>query len=143
MPEDKIIFHNLVRWKGAKKADLKFVESKTEIEVATPPQFGGYEGITNPEDLFVASVNACFMTTFLAFADKMGIELMSYESEAEGVLEKVGDARVFTKVVLKPRIKAKAAVEVIRQVIDMVKQRSIVVNSVKSEVVVDAEVNGE
>ena len=143
MPADKIEFHNFVKWKGEKKADIRFVESKQEIEVATPPQFGGHEGITNPEDLFVSSVNACFMTTFLAFVEKMGIELVSYESEAKGVLEKVDDIRVFTRVVLKPKIKAKATVDVIETVIDMVKARSIVVNSVKSEVVVEAEVVGE
>jgi len=143
MPADKIEFYNFLKWKGEKKADLQFVESKQEIEIATPPQFGGHDGITNPEDLFVSSVNACFMTTFLAFVEKMGIERLSYESEAEGVLEKVDDIRVFTRVVLKPRIKAKATGEVIQTVIDMVKARSIVVNSVKSEVVVEAEVDGE
>lgn len=140
MPADKIEFHNSLKWKGEKKADLKFVESKTEIEVATPPQFGGHDGITNPEDLSVSSVNTCFMTTFLAFVDKMGIELVSYESEAEGVLEKVGDIRVFTRVVLKPNIKAKATGEVIEKVIDLVEAKSIVVNSMKSEVVVEAEI---
>lgn len=140
MPADKIEFHNFIQWKGDKKADLRFVESKTEIEIATPPQFGGHDGITNPEDLFVSSVNACFMTTFLAFAAKMGIELVSYESEAEGVLEKVDDIRVFTRVVLKPKIKANAAADVIENVIEMVKAKSIVVNSVKSEVIVEAEI---
>jgi len=143
MPADKIEFHNFVKWKGEKKADLQFVESNQEIEIATPPQFGGHAGVTNPEDLFVASVNGCFMTTFLAFVEKMGIELLSYESEAKGVLEKVGDARVFTRVVLKPKIKAKAAGEVIEKIIDMVKAKSIVVNSVKSEVVVEVEIDGE
>ena len=140
MPADKIEFHSFLKWKGEKKADLCFAESNTEIEVATPPQFGGHDGITNPEDLFVSSVNACFMTTFLAFVEKMGIELVSYESEAEGILEKVDDIRVFTRVVLKPKIKAKATVDVIETFVNMVKAKSIVVNSVKSEVIVEAEI---
>lgn len=140
MPADKIEFHNFLEWKGGKKANLRFIESRQEIEVATPPQFGGDEGITTPEDLFVSSVNTCFMTTFLAFAGKMGIGLVSYESEAEGVLEKVDDLRMFTTVVLKPKIKAEAEVETVEQVINQVKKRSIVVNSVKCKVVVEAEV---
>jgi organic hydroperoxide reductase OsmC/OhrA len=41
----------------------------SKIEVATPPGFqNGMAGIWSPEHLFVASVNACLMATFLAIA---------------------------------------------------------------------------
>ena len=40
------------------------------IQVATPPQFPkGMEGIWSPEHLFVAAINSCYMTTFLAIAE--------------------------------------------------------------------------
>ena len=41
MEQDKWLYHNTLKWKGEKKADLRFLESKQEIEVATPPEFGG------------------------------------------------------------------------------------------------------
>ncbi len=36
MEQDKWLYHNKLKWKGEKKADLEFQESRQEIEVATP-----------------------------------------------------------------------------------------------------------
>ncbi|MBP2678710.1 MAG: putative Peroxiredoxin OsmC, partial [Deltaproteobacteria bacterium] len=74
-----------VRWTGEKKGSMT-VSGKPPVEVATPPEFKGHEGIWSPEDLYVASVNACIMTTFLAFAGRAGLAFEEYESEAEGLL---------------------------------------------------------
>jgi hypothetical protein len=50
MEQDKWLYHNTLKWKEETKADLKFLESKQQIEVATPPEFGGHENIISPED---------------------------------------------------------------------------------------------
>jgi len=50
MEQDKWLYHNTLKWKEEKKANLKFLESKQEIEVAIPPEFGGHEKIIRPED---------------------------------------------------------------------------------------------
>lgn len=57
-------YHNILKWKGEKK-ETWFEESRQKIEVTTPPEFGGHEGIISPEDLFVSSASVCFMTTLL------------------------------------------------------------------------------
>lgn len=137
MEQDKWLYHNKLKWKGEKKADLKFVESRQEIEVATPPEFGGHENIISPEDLFVSSANVCYMTTLLGTIKNMGVELVSYESEAEGILETVGKMKIFTKIIIKPRIKAKETEEKIRMILDHAEKRCLVANSMKTQVIIE------
>lgn len=137
MEQDKWLYHNKLKWKGEKKADLKFVESRQEIEVATPPEFGGHDNIISPEDLFVSSANVCYMTTLLGTIKNMGVELVSYESEAEGILETVGKMKIFTKIIIKPRIKAKETEEKIRMILDHAEKRCLVANSMKTQVIIE------
>jgi organic hydroperoxide reductase OsmC/OhrA len=92
-----------VRWSREKRGVLA-VAGKPELEVASPPEFRGHPGIWSPEDLLVAAVNACTMTTFLSAGQRREIALVSYESDATGTLEMAEGAFRFTRVVLKPRI---------------------------------------
>lgn len=140
MEEERWLYHNTLTWKGEKKADLQFLESDHEIEVATPPEFGGHEGIISPQDLFVASANVCFMTTMLGTVKNMGVELISYESEAEGILETVEKLKIFTKIIIKPKIKAKETEDKIRLILSHAKKRCLVLNSMKSEIVIEPEI---
>ncbi len=140
MEEDRWLYHNKLKWKGMKKADLKFQESKQEIEVATPPEFGGHENIITPQDLFVSSANVCLMTTLLGTLKNMNIELVSYESEAEGILETVDKLKIFTKIIIRPKIKAKTTEEQIRLVIQHTEKRCLVMNSMKTQVIIEPKI---
>ena len=51
-------YRTAVKWTEQKKGVIT-CGGKPEIQVATPPEFKGHEGIWSPEDLFVASVNVC------------------------------------------------------------------------------------
>jgi organic hydroperoxide reductase OsmC/OhrA len=66
---------------------MLIADGKPNVDVATPADFGGHEGVWGPEDLFAAAVNCCIMTTFLYYQAKEGVELVSYRSSAEGILE--------------------------------------------------------
>ena len=92
-----------VRWTEQRKGILT-AAGKPDLQVATPPEFKGHEGIWSPEDLFVASVNICTMSTFLAFADRAAYKFHAYESEAEGRLELLDGKFQFTCVTLRPRL---------------------------------------
>ena len=140
MEQDKWLYHNNLKWKGQKKADLEFQESKQHIEVATPPEFGGHENIISPEDLFVSSANVCFMTTLLGTIKNMGVELISYESEAEGILETVDKMKIFTRIIIRPKIKAKETVEKIKLILDHAEKRCLVANSMKTKVIIEPEI---
>ena len=140
MEQDKWIYHNTLKWKGEKKADLKFMESKQEIEVATPPEFGGHEDIISPEDLFVSSANVCYMTTLLGTMKNMGVELISYESGAEGILETVDKMKIFTRIIIRPKIKAKETDAKIRMILNHAEKRCLVANSMKTQVIIEPEI---
>lgn len=140
MEQDKWIYHNTLKWKGEKKADLRFVETDKEIEVATPPEFGGHAGIISPEDLFVSSANVCFMTTLLGTIKNMGVELISYESEAEGILETVNKMKIFTKIIIRLKIKAKESEEKIKLILDHSEKRCLIANSMKTQVIIEPEI---
>jgi organic hydroperoxide reductase OsmC/OhrA len=79
-------------------------EGKPDLSVASPPEFKGVAGVWTAEDLFVAAIDICQMTTFLAFAARSDLQLVSYVSKAEGLLEFDGGGYRFTKVTLRPRI---------------------------------------
>jgi organic hydroperoxide reductase OsmC/OhrA len=92
-----------VRWSGEKRGVLS-VAGKPALEVASPPEFRGHPGVWSPEDLLVAAVSACTMTTFLSAVMRREVKLVSYESDATGTLEMADGTFRFTRVVLKPRI---------------------------------------
>ena len=140
MEQDKWMYNNTLKWKGEKKADLKFIESKQEIEVATPPEFGGHEDIISPEDLFVSSANVCYMTTLLGTMKNMGVELISYESGAEGILETVDKMKIFTRIIIRPKIKAKDTEAKIRLILNHAEKRCLVANSMKTQVIIEPEI---
>jgi len=96
-------YENTVIWQGEKKGVLSAAD-KPDIQMATPPEFRGHPGIWTPEDMFVASVNCCIMTTFLYVASRMNIELVSYQSTAEGTVESRPDGLLFTEVTVKPHV---------------------------------------
>lgn len=59
------------------------------IQVATPPEFDqGISGHWSPEHLLAASVGTCYMTTFLAMADKFRIGFQKLEVNSEAILER-------------------------------------------------------
>ncbi len=81
-----------------------FVEGKPVVEVATPPEFDGHEGIISPEDLFASAAASCFMTTFITFTKKMRIDFKSFSCEAKGTLERVEKGFQFTKILIKATV---------------------------------------
>jgi peroxiredoxin-like protein len=75
------------------------------IEVATPPEFpGGVAGVWSPEHLLTGAVASCFMTTFLAIAEKSKLEFISFSCHAEGTLDTVDGKLQITEVLLVPSI---------------------------------------
>lgn len=127
-----------LRWDGERKGTIS-AAGKTDVQVATPPEFKGHEGMWSPEDLYVASANICVMTTFLAFAERAGLGFESYESEAEGTLEFVDDRFLFTKIVLRPRITLKEGEEKANaeEILHKAERNCLVSASMKTEVVLE------
>lgn len=143
MPEREYVYEAEVRWTGEKKGDL-ILSGKPDLPVATPPEFGGHDGRTSPEDLFVASAVVCLMSTFLAMAQKVQAEWDSFSCSAKATLEKVeGRGLLFTKMDLYPRVSVRSddQVESVKKALDLAKKYCLVTNSMKTEVVMHPEVS--
>jgi organic hydroperoxide reductase OsmC/OhrA len=78
-----------------------------DVVIGPPPEYGGSADTLNPEELFVASINSCLMLVFYHFAEKSGVEIEHYESEAEGAVEKTRNGLRFTAVRVQARVKAR------------------------------------
>ena len=100
MTEDSHKYHITVDWTHERIGNLS-VEGKPSVQVATPPEFDGHDGIISPEDLFVSSAAVCFMTTFVAFTKKMRFDFKSFKCEGIGTLEKMEKGFEFTQILLK------------------------------------------
>ena len=131
-------YHTQLGWVGDRAGTLRS-DGKPEFRVASPPEFKGEEGVWTPEDLFVAAVDSCTMTTFMAFAQRQELPIVSYTSETEGVLEFVDGGYEFTKVTLRPKILVATdeAVEQAEKTLHDAHKKCLVANSVRSTVVVE------
>ena len=131
-----------VRWTG-QKIGTASVPGKPDLEVATPPEFKGHEGIWSPEDLFVAAANSCLMTTFLSFAERAGLGFTAYESDAEGVLELVDGKFMVTAIVLKPKVTLKPGEDAgkAKELVMKAEANCLISNSMKSKVTVEPTVS--
>jgi peroxiredoxin-like protein len=91
---------------GTKTGRLTAVDDGLpELDVASPPEFGGPSRIWSPEHLFVASVASCLMTTFMAMAERSGVEVVSYLDESVGRLARDEDGLYWIeRITLRPRI---------------------------------------
>jgi organic hydroperoxide reductase OsmC/OhrA len=129
-----------LEWVENRTGTLKST-GKPEIRVASPPEFKGESGVWTPEDLFVAAIEICTMTTFLSFAQRKGLPLRSYRSSAEGLLEFVDGKYRFTRVVVRPLITVadESAVPLARTVLDESHHHCLIANSVQSEVLLEPE----
>ena len=128
-------YHTAIKWTEQRKGVISCA-GKPDIQVATPPESKGHEGIWSPEDLFVASANICLMTTFLAVAERAGLAFTSYESVAEGKLELVDGKFQFTTIILKPTITllANADAAKTKELIEKAEANCLIFNSMKANV---------
>jgi organic hydroperoxide reductase OsmC/OhrA len=97
------IFKNTVYKEINQSAKVVF-RGPGELEVGPAPEFNGKPETIDPEEMFVAAINACLMTTFFYFAQKLQVEFLSYSSEAEGLLEKLADGFRFTNVEVRAKV---------------------------------------
>jgi organic hydroperoxide reductase OsmC/OhrA len=114
-------------------------EGKPSLRFSPPPEFKGEPGLWTPEHMFVACVEMCHMSTFIAFAANRSLPIVSYESHANGVLEYVeGDYR-FTRIVIFPTIvvSSPSAEEEVQSILRDAEKHCLVTNSIASIVEVN------
>lgn len=132
-----------VEWARGRRAGLRS-SGLPAIEISPPPEFQGDAGIWSPEHLYVASINACFVVTFLAIAELSKLDLVSFASRAVGKLEKIeGSGYQITEVVLMPKLMVRYARDLERgaRLIQKAERNCLISNSIRTVVKLEPEIN--
>jgi len=116
-----------------------------EMSFSAPPALQGRSGVMTPEEAFVAALNMCFHLMFIWAAERLKVQLVSYECLAEGrVVELLDRTSKFERMVLKPRIKVKVdSVRLVGKALEWARKYSLVANSIKAPVIVEPRVETE
>jgi peroxiredoxin-like protein len=143
--ESQYFYRTEVEWTGQRHGILAS-PALPKLDVDAPAEFKGHGGVWTPEHLFVASVNACFMTTFLAIAENSKLEFIRFKAEAEGKLEKLEDkSLMMTRVVLRPKIVVKNNhdAERVLRIFEKAEHHCLISNSIRSETTLEPEIEIE
>src|SRR5258705_10934984 len=95
-----------------------------------------------PEHYFVALVNSCFMTTFLAIAQMSKLEFFSFDSKATGKLDKVeGVGYQMTEIILHPYLDIRHSkdLEKAHCLLEKAEKNCLISNSIKTQVRLESE----
>jgi len=109
------LFETRLVWTGAVKGGSTSYETysreyrldlkgKPSIRGTAAPVYRGDPSLPNPEDLLVASLSACHFLSYVALCSRAGINVIAYEDEAEGTMDKVDRVERFTEVRLRPKV---------------------------------------
>ena len=80
------------------------VHGKPPLALSAAPAFRGDGALHNPEDLLVAALSSCHFLSYAALCARSGIEVVAYEDDATGTMDRVDGVTRFTEVVLRPRV---------------------------------------
>lgn len=127
-----------VDWKEERLGVLSSTVLNEQLEVVTPPEFAkGIEGKWSPEHYFVAAVNGCLMTTFLAIAENSRLEYIDFQSNGIGKLELVDGKFMMSEVVLKPVVTVanEAMKDKAERILAKAEANCLISNSIKSTII--------
>jgi peroxiredoxin-like protein len=138
-------YHTEVGWMGQRRGYLRSSADLPVLEVASPPEFHGHEHTWTPEHLFVASLNSCYMATFVAMAELSKLDVVSFTSSAVGKLEKTAQGLQITEIVLKPKlvIQYEYDAERAQRILEKAQANCLISNSISTEVKLEAQIDFE
>jgi organic hydroperoxide reductase OsmC/OhrA len=140
-------YNTTVQWTGEHRGHVA-MGNGPEMEFSAPPDAQGHAGVLTPEDAFIAAANTCVMMMFVWATERFKLKLLSYECRAEGTkLIELDRTEIFTQLRFRPVIRVAAGgdpVEVVesrvRRALQAAQKYSLVANSIKSEIVIDADI---
>jgi len=129
------LFKNSLEKKGNSSA-VTSMSGVKDTAVGPPAEYGGSPETLNPEELFVASINSCIMLVFYHFADKFGLRINLYRSDAEGQVEKTREGLRFTRVSVRAEVELDddSQAEKVQEAAELAEKYCLVSNSVSCPV---------
>jgi organic hydroperoxide reductase OsmC/OhrA len=127
-----------VRWLGGRKGFLTCGNGPA-MAFAAPPDAHGEYGVLTPEDAFVAAVNTCIHMMFIWACERLKVDLVSYECEAEGFKQaRLDQTEEFSQVILRPRIVARGCDERrVQRALQSARKYSLIAESVRCPVIIE------
>jgi organic hydroperoxide reductase OsmC/OhrA len=137
-------YKTTTEWKGSHLGALA-CSNGVRIGFSAPAALHGQPNVMTPEDAFVGSLNMCYMLMFIWSVERMRINLVSYECEAEGFVEELLDrTSIFKRIVLRPKIRVHDCTEnTVNRALKLAEKFSLVAQSIKPEIVIDPEIHNE
>lgn len=132
-----------VRWQDGRRGLASAPDGLPDLEVASPPQFGGPGGRWTPEHLFVGAATSCWLTTFLAIAEFSKLDFVAVEAAGEGFLERGDDNRFsITRIVLRPRVTVRREADRDRalRIVRKAEESCLVARSMRTAIVLEPDV---
>ena len=97
-------YHALAWWTSGQTGLVKSDSAPNAIHFSAPLQFGGLDGRWTPEDLLLAALAGCFVTTFRVLAGYSKFEYIDLHVEAEGAVGKAESGYSFSEITLRPTL---------------------------------------
>jgi len=112
------------------------------MDFSAPEALYGKANVLTPEDAFVGALNMCFQLMFIWVVERMRIDLVTYECEAEGFVEELLDrTSIFKKMVLRPKIRVRNCEEkAIRHALKLAEKYSLIARSIKAELIIEPQI---
>ena len=120
--------------------DVLYKNGRVGLPGSAAPEFKGDGDRVDPEEMFVASLSACHMLSFLAIAARKRIVVDSYEDDAVGFLEKGSDGKLrITRVILRPSVRLGAGIPggALEEIHHLAHETCFIANSVTTSVAVE------
>jgi len=141
------VYTTTVNWKGVHWGHI-VMGNGPEMDFSAPPDSQGHPGVLTPEDAFVAAANTCIMMMFIWAAERFKLNLVSYACRAEGTKRiELDRTEIFTHLRFYPVIQIEAGEEDSEAILSRAKRAlqaaqkySLVANSVKSEIIIEPEI---
>lgn len=115
------------------------------MNFSAPPSLQGRHGVMTPEDAFVAALNMCFQLMFIWAAERLKIQLVSYQCEAEGhVVDLLDRTSIFERVVLRPTVRVKASsLRQVGKALEWARKYSLIANSINASILMEPKIESE
>lgn len=104
------------------------------------PELDGDVNAWSPEHMLLSSLSLCMLTTFEAFAARDRIEILAWDAEASGTVERTPEGLMFTSIVLELDITIAGATDKVDTTLEDAKQYCLVLNALRIPVVIEAQI---
>jgi len=138
------VYKTKVVWTGGHDGELA-CGNGTKMTFSAPPALQGRYGVMTPEDAYVAALNTCFHMMFIWATERLKIQLVSYECEAEGhVVDLLDRTSSFEQTILRPKIKVKTeSIGRVGKALEWARKYSLIANSIKPPILIEPTIESE